>query len=401
MSKKILVLASTFPTSDKDIQPEFVKHLCHELAEAYDVTVLLPGAPGARHEENIGNLKITRFRYFINKYETLSYGSGILSNLKANKYKWGLVPFFMIAQLFSLLKVLKNNNFDAIHVHWIIPQGLIAASAMVLFRNMPPILITSHGADIFALNNAIFIIIKKWILKRSKHITVVSDVMKEFCENSLNVNPSKVSVMSMGVDFESLFTPDVDSQKSNQIVFVGRMVDKKGLSYLIDAMPLVLKVRPDVVLNIVGDGVLQPLFLDQVRRLNIEGSIKFHGAVMNSQIPEVLRKCSISVMPSIITPSGDQEGLGLVILEAIGCGCAVIASDIPAIRTIIKNGENGLLVPQQNHIALAEKIIYLLENEEVRVKLSKNGRNLVSKKYDWKVVGKNYSNLLDTLSTTK
>jgi len=397
MSKKILVLASTFPVSKNDIQPEFVKRLCLELAEFSDVTVLLPGAPGAVSREFVDNLEIIRFRYFIKKYELLSYGSGILSNLKANKFKWGLVPFFLIAQLISMLVIIKKNEFDVIHVHWIFPQGLIAAAGTTLFKGFPPILITSHGADIFALNNAIFLMLKKWILKKSKQITVVSDVMKDYCENSLDVDPSRVSVMSMGVDFESTFTPDFVSQKNNQIVFVGRMVDKKGLSYLIDAMPLILKVRPDVVLNIIGDGVLKPQLLKQAKKLNIENSIIFHGPIINSKIPEILRKCSISITPSIITPSGDQEGLGLVILEAIGCGCAVIASDIPAIRTIIKNGENGLLVPQQNHLALAEKITYLLENEGVRVKLSKNGRDMVCEKYDWKVVGKNYSKLLNKL----
>lgn len=392
MSKKILVLSSTFPVSEKDIQPEFVKRLCLELSEYSHVTVLVPSAPGARRREYVDNMEIIRFRYFFNKYELLAYGSGILSNLKANKYKWALVPFFLIAQLISMLMLIKKKDFDVVHAHWIFPQGLVAAVGSGLFKGFPPLLITSHGSDMFALNNAIFVILKKWILKKATHITVVSDAMKIYCGSELNINLSKISVMSMGVDFESTFTPDRKEQKNNQLVFVGRMVDKKGLAYLVDAMPLILKERPDVILNIVGDGVLRHQILKQVEKLNIKNSIIFHGAVKNSKIPSILRKCSISITPS------DQEGLGLVILEAIGCGCTVIASDIPAIRTIVKDGENGLLVPQQNHIALSEKILFLLKEERIRVELSKNARDLVCKKYDWKVVGKNYSGLLHSLA---
>lgn len=151
MKKKLLVLASTFPTSADNIQPEFVKTLSHILADRFETTVLVPHAPCAPMKERVGNLKVVRYRYFLEAGETLAYGSGILNNLKTDRWKWLLVPFFFLGQILAMVRLLRKERFDHIHAHWIIPQGIVAVIARAFVKSPPGLLVTSHGGDLFAM----------------------------------------------------------------------------------------------------------------------------------------------------------------------------------------------------------------------------------------------------------
>jgi glycosyltransferase involved in cell wall biosynthesis len=390
MKKNILVLASTFPTSENDTQPEFIKKLCQELSEHAEITVLLPSAPNTCSRETINNIKIIRFRYFLKKWETLSYGSGILSNLKANKWKWLLVPFFLIAQQLAVIKLIVIGKFDLVHAHWIIPQGLVAAISKTIIKT-PPIVITAHGADLFALKHPILKKIKSWILNNADDITVVSKSMKNYCTSQLNISKKKISVLSMGVDLTKRFVlADNNLRTRNKLI----LVEKKGVTFLIQALPNILIAHPDTTLKIIGDGPFRASLEDEVRRLKLQNNVSFLGAVINKDIPQHLQTSSIALVPSIIGEDGDQEGLGLVAVEAMGCGCAVVASDLPALHDVIIDQETGLFTIPTSPQSISEKVIQLLSDETLRKTLANQGNKYVFSKFEWSSIGSSYWTLL-------
>jgi len=153
--KSILVLTSTFPRWANDTDPPFVMELSRRLVkENIKIDILAPHAEGAKQKETMHGMTIYRYRYFFSKWERLAYAGGILANLKKNKLLYFLVPLFSISQIISILKLIKKNNYDLIHAHWLIPQGLLAVLVSRIFdKECPKILCTSHGVVIYLLFN--------------------------------------------------------------------------------------------------------------------------------------------------------------------------------------------------------------------------------------------------------
>jgi glycosyltransferase involved in cell wall biosynthesis len=395
--KKILVLASTFPRWHNDTEPRFVEYLCDELARTHSVVVLAPHYSGAKRYEILGGsenkFEVYRFRYFITSLQTLAYDGGILAKIRGNFLRTFLVPFFLIAQLFKIASLHRKYDFDVINAHWIIPQGLVAALFSTLWSKAPPIVVTSHGGDLFALQGRLLTATKRWVLNKSRKVTVVSKVMKTACMD-LGIAADKIHVRSMGVDLVSSFTPDSDLVDRNDLIFVGRLVEKKGVNYLVRAMAIVAKTHPQLRLTIVGDGPDRQELEALTLKLQLEDHISFVGHKLNSELPDLLRAAKIAVMPSVVAKSGDQEGLGLVAVEAMGCGCAVVATDLGAIRDSVQHGETGLIAIAGDAVDLAAKIEALLADERLVRRVVKNARKFALESFDWKIVGEEYAELL-------
>ena len=387
----ILVLTSTFPRWKDDPEPAFVYELNRRLINNFDITVLAPRSTGSKNNETMAGLRIVRFPYFFRCWENFaSHQGGILSRLRVNPLNYLLVPFFLIGQLLKMLNLLRNEHFDLIHAHWIIPQGLVAAIALTLTKRKIPLVCTSHGGDLFALRGRFFYWLKNWIINRSKGLTVVSSAMKETVEN-MGIKPNKVRVISMGVDLKNLFVPDPQIiRNSRQLLFVGRLVEKKGLNILLKAISIVLTRYPDIRLIVAGTGPLESNLRQYCHKLNILDNVDFMGMVPQLQLPYLYQKSTMAIFPFIVDRNGDQEGLGLVVVEAMGCKCPVIASELPAIKDTIYHKKTGLFVPSGDIEQLAETIIKFIENPDILFEITANARHLVLNKFDWDVIADQY-----------
>lgn len=394
--KTILVLTSTFPRWKNDHEPAFVFDLCRELKRHFAVIVLAPHCNMARKEEVLDGIRVCRYQYFFNNYQTLAYEGGILSRIKQNKFRSILVPFFLIAHVVSLAKIIKKGEIDYIHAHWIIPQGFCAVIVKKMFNCSAPIICTSHGGDLFALNGYLMTCLKKWVLKNCDKITVVSTAMCNVLIN-LGLPEKKISVISMGVDLSRKFIPhDTYVKQKGLLLFVGRLVEKKGVKYLIDAVSRVQGEHADVRLLIVGDGPEKKSLELKTKRLGLTKKISFLGAKTQYELIELYQKASIAVFPFIVANDGDQEGLGLVVIEAMGCCCATIVSDLPATHDVVNNNKNGLLVRPKDVDELASKIHYIIKNPGVAIELGQEGRNSMLRRYDWEIIGKRYIRLFNS-----
>ncbi len=387
----LLVLTSTFPRWKSDQEPPFVYELSRRLTEQWQVTVLAPHAEHAAIREEMDGLQIYRFRYFLTPLQTLTYRGGILANLKQNKGRYLLIPFFLMGEAMSLYRLLKTQEFSLIHAHWIIPQGLIAVLVKKLLRKNIPIVCTSHGGDLYGLQQKWLQKLKIWILNQCQSITVVSQAMQETVLTMGVTTP--VQVIPMGTDLENRFVPSTIDKELNSLLFVGRLVEKKGVSYLLEAFAKVLEKIPSAQLTIVGSGTQEHLLKQQAESLNIAPRVNFVGAVSHEQLAKFYQSTEIVVFPSIISADGDREGFGLVLVEALGCEAAVIATDLPAVHDIIQDQETAIIIPQKAVTLLAEKILLLFANPTLREQLGKKGRNFVLSHYHWKTVTENYHRL--------
>lgn len=384
--KKLLVTASTFPRWKGDTEPRFVLDLASHMTDEFDVTVLVPAAPGAKERETLDGVKVIRYHYFpIHKYETLCYPGAIVPRIKEKRIRILLVPLLLFSLYFHLWKLLPD--YDIVHAHWLIPQGIVQS----FFKK--PYIVTGHGGDVVSLNKGIFRKLKIQCMKRAKNVTVVSEHLKKRMQELIpEIQPL---VISMGVNTSQFGKQhrvlDYFGQGDKRVVlFVGRLVEIKGVEYLIEAMKKV-----DAMLVIVGDGPLRKEL--KARAASIKDKVVFMGAKTHEELKTIYASADIFVAPSITTKAGEQEGLGLTVLEAMASGLAIVANNSGGIVQLIENGVNGLLCKEKNVEELANGIKRILDDDELRYEIIHNVEDTI-REYDYEVVAQKYMKIIKDIS---
>jgi glycosyltransferase involved in cell wall biosynthesis len=392
----VLVLTSTFPRRPNDTEPPFVFELCRRLAFRYDVHVIAPHAPGSLIREAIAGVQVHRFRYWCESGERLAYRGGMLGNLRKNPLLLIVLPFFMVAQLLSAIKLLRNGRVRVIHAHWILPQGLTAVLAKKLSRSRAAILCTVHGGDAYGLRGKSFDQIRRWVMGRVNRVTVVSRSLRLDLAKS-GADPFKISVVPMGVDLRDRFVPPASRTEGGALLYVGRLVEKKGVRYLLEALPAIVRKFENATLTIVGDGPERPMLEDLAQSLGLQARVTFTGAAANAELPRLYQGADIMVFPSVVGGDGDREGFGLVLVEAMGCGCAAVVTDLPAMQDIVQDGSTAIVVGQKDPQAIAAAVKRLLGDPELRSALARAGRRHVLETFDWTSIVPRYGKILDGL----
>lgn len=389
--KRLLVVTSTFPRWRGDREPPFVFELARRLTDHFEVMVLAPHAPGAMRVEQMDGVSVYRFRYFFPTWEVLAYNGGIMANLTKRRWRYLLVPLFMLSEFFNLVRLVRKYRVDVIHAHWLIPQGIVAACARMLWRNPRPVLVcTSHGSDLLGLPGKVFAWMKTWVIMHTDRLAVVSEAMRSRASELAPLHP--VEVIPMGVDLTGRFTPPmVGTRSHDELLFVGRLVEKKGVNQLIHAMTEVVTRYPDVRLTIVGEGPERVRLEALAGSLGLAGCVRFLGALENDALPTLYSRATIFVMPSL------EEGLGLTLVEALGCECPVVVSDLPAVRDVVIDGVTGCVCHAGDQADIAQKIIGLLDRPEKRAALARAGRAQVLARYDWAAVVNRHLRLFASL----
>jgi glycosyltransferase involved in cell wall biosynthesis len=304
----VLVLSSTFPRWKDDTEPRFVLDLCQYLSEYVDIQVLAPHTPGAALNEVLENVPVRRFRYFVPRWQAATNRGGIASRLRENPWRMFQLPLMLLAFWLATLRLIREYNPDVIHAHWSVPQGLVACLAA---RHRVPVLCTSHGGDLHALQSRTLQAVKRWVVSRCRIVTVVSQSMVEQVKALSPEIP--VEVIPMGTDLRSLFIPPKNpaTRKDNEIAFVGRLVEKKGLRYLIEAFAMLQRRQQDLTLTIAGDGPLMESIRRQVFALGQEKSVARLGGVRQRELPEIYQRGRIgNAHPDGRPRTGDSRGPG-------------------------------------------------------------------------------------------
>jgi glycosyltransferase involved in cell wall biosynthesis len=171
-------------------------------------------------------------------------------------------------------------------------------------------------------------------------------------------------------------------------------VPKKGLRHLLDAMPAVLAQRPQTVLDIIGFGPEESALREQAARLGIASQIRFLGALPQHELPAYFRRASVFVAPVVRDPSGDQEGLPVALMEAIGCGCPVIAGAVPGLQDLLGVQQADVCVAPEDGDKLAAMILDALANPQVAAARATLIRETAAAQVDWECIAAGYAALI-------
>ncbi len=294
--------------------------------------------------------------------------------VKATMLNGTVKNFLALAR--SVNKYLADNSISCLHAH-LFKSDLLAVMVKKLFNRKVILLSTRHGYEEKYCSNYhrhqgkivynLYYFISKYLLLNIDRHVAVSKAMSDLYYQ-LKLTRERLPFIHHGIKINKLPVAVANEQyrfSEQQLIILGRIEEVKGHTYLLDALPYVVKVFPDVKLLVIGNGTRRPALEDKAALLGIERNISFLGFRANPY--PFMENSDILVSPSL------YESFGLVFIEAFAIQLPVIAFDAPAANELINNGSNGLLVPVYNSKALAEKIIFLLQNREERKRLADAG----------------------------
>ena len=189
----------------------------------------------------------------------------------------------------------------------------------------------------------------------------------------------RILVHYIGVDTK-IFRPPESDKRTKQVLFVGRLVPKKGCSFLIKAMSLVQEVLPELELIVIGDGAERTTLAAEAHRSLRR--YRFLGAQTPSAIQGWMQSASLFCVPSVTASNGDAEGFGMVFAEAQASGLPVVSFVSGGIPEAVSHGQTGFLAPEGNWRKLAEYIVLLQRNATLWEQFSRNGRRLVERHFN-------------------
>lgn len=276
----------------------------------------------------------------------------------------------ILISFFKLLKIIKEKDINIIHAN---TRVTCVLAGLTRYFSGCPYVSTCHG---FFKRRFFRKVFPCW----GQRLIAISESVKGHLINDFKVDDKKITLIHNGINIEQGSLKFVVPLKkrlgldSRPVVgIVARLSEEKGHAYLIEAMQRVIIEIPDAQLLIVGDGGMKEKLLNLSQALRIEKNIFFLSSVFDTR--EILSAMDIFVLPSL------KEGLGLALMEAMASGLAVIGSKIGGIKSLIKDGFNGLLVEPANVDGLTQAILYLLKNPDKARSFGRNAQVFIKENF--------------------
>jgi len=179
-----------------------------------------------------------------------------------------------------------------------------------------------------------------------------------------------------------------------RIVSIARLSEKKGLRYGIEAAAKLLRAGRKVDYVIVGDGPLKGTLVNQIEEAGISQAVRLVGWKNQRELAAILDESHILLAPSVTDEQGNQEGIPVALMEAMCMGLPVVSTDHSGIGELVKDGQNGYLLPERDSEGLADKLSYMIEHRQNWVELGRAGREYVEKHFNIDLLNDRLEDLL-------
>jgi glycosyltransferase involved in cell wall biosynthesis len=281
----------------------------------------------------------------------------------------------------AFLRRIEAVRPDLIHAHF----ATDACAALAIQKRLRiPLIVSLHGYDVATEDAALsasatgrsYLRLKTELWERATLFVCVSESIRQKALEK-GFPAEKLWVHPIGVDVDR-FRPDGALSKEPLVLFVGRLVEKKGCAYLLRAMRIVEAQMPEARLVVVGEGPMRAQLEAQGREALKR--CEFLGALGSDAVRQWMWKAAVVAVPSVVAANGDSEGLCLVACEAQAMGVPVVCFRGPGIEVI--EGETGLLVRARDEVALAEALLSLLRDEALAARMGAAGRRLVERLFN-------------------
>lgn len=334
------------------------------------------------------------------KEETID-GAKILRVPAVRRYKdycaaWELITFGVSAFFYCMWFVPKYKP-DVILAYFALPSGWVARLIHLFYGT--PYVVYFGGSDMPGANPSRFkklypfiTFLTKWVWRSARISTVCSQGLLEL---GRKLDPNyDFRLVPNGVEL-TRFTP-VDRGKNPKvkILFIGRLIARKGLQYVVQALPRIQELtNVPFEVEVVGTGAMRNALDELAAKLGVSHLIKYVGTVPYDKLHESYQGADIFVLTS------ESEGMPAVTLEAMGCALPIVTTNVPGNQEIVKEGENGYLIDVGDTEKLAQSLAGLVADESLRRRMGVKSRSFVSA-FEWREIVKQYENILKEIIET-
>ena len=398
---RILTVTSSYPKYRGDTTAPFIASITKALAaRGHELTVVLP-ARADLDPEPVPGVRFCPFRYApTERLNVFGYAEALKADVALKHQTYLAAPFALVAGARRLLAESKRAAYDVLHAHWVVPNGAMAWPASRA-RDLP-LVVSLHGSDVFlSEKKGPFRSAAKLAFQRASAATACSD---DLATRALALGArAKPDVIPYGVDADAFRAePSTGEARRKElgidadttVVFaVGRLVRKKGFEYLVDASK---RLNGKFAVVIAGKG-------DLARELEAraESAVTLVGNVERAELPSYFAMADIVCVPSVVDDAGNVDGLPNVLLEAMGSGSAIVATNVAGIPQAIRDGRDGLLVSEKDPEALASAITSLASSPAKRDALGASARARAIEAFSWELVGERFESVLRSVEKAR
>jgi len=404
-SLRILFLTHAIPRFAGDRVTVFVRSLARAFKQrGHDLVVMAPFHPELDVAYQRSLYTFESFHYFpVHRWERLGYSKGMSDGLHQNKRNFILGPFLILAGIVACCRLARRIKPDVIFANWGIPSGLFGAVASRVFGI--PLVVTFPGADVKIISSGLFYRLAGRCVGRSAWAlaTNSSDLKESLVTSGLPEH--KFHYVIYGAD-KSEFEPDPSLGRARRrklgisaddivIGSIGRFVAKKGFEYLVDSAKIVLDSSDNdqrVIFVLFGAGENESALRDQIRRLGLAERFLLPGPVPPETLRDAYNVFDIFVNPAVRKPI---DGLNVVVVEAMACGKPIVATTVCGNDIVVRDGENGFLVPEQDHASLAKAILTLAGDGALRTRMGIASRQRFEREFTWERIVDTYCDLVN------
>jgi glycosyltransferase involved in cell wall biosynthesis len=412
----ICMLTSSYPKYPGETTAPFIEEIAAGLARrGHTVHVVAPFHRDVRRAPVERGVHLHFFRYSpARALNVWGYAESLQADVGLKGAVLAAAPLALGAGMLEMLRVTRDQrpttndqrpksalgpsslvvgrpSFDLIHAHWVLPNG--APAALVARMRGLPLVVSLHGSDVYLAERAAPLsLAAAGTFRAAAAVTACSGDLRDRAVR-LGARPDSVEVIPYGVD-PAAFQPAPGAGATVRaelglapdtplIVTVSRLVYKKGLTYLLEALPAILAREPRAVLAICGYGDLREELERRARELGVAASVYFPGQLERERAARYIAAADVYAVPSIRDQKGNVDGLPNALLEGMAAARPIVASRLAGIPDVIADGQHGLLVPERDPAALAEAIGRLLGDRELAARLGAAARRRVLDDLTW------------------
>jgi glycosyltransferase involved in cell wall biosynthesis len=400
MRHVVVMVTTSYPRFAGDSVGTFMEPIAKGVAaRGHEVHVVAPWHPRITRGKVEDGVHFHFFKYApVPALNVFGYAAGLRADVRLRASAWAAAPLALAAGWFKAMRVAQKRRATVMHGHWVVPGGVIAAAA----RPRLPLVVSLHGSDVFvAERTAPARSAARRVFARAGFVTACSADLA-WRAQALGAAPDRLEVVPYGVDV-TRFAPSADARSRLRreagigidvpVIFAaGRLVRKKGLEYLIDALG---QIAPPAQLAIAGTGDLAAELRARAAHAGVADRVRFLGDVPQDAVAAWFAAADVAAVPSVRDDSGNVDGLPNTVLEALASSTPVVATAAGGIGSVIAPGETGVIVPERDPAALARALADLLADPARRAVIGTAARNLVAARFGWAAVAARFEAAYD------
>ena len=376
---RILHVVTAFPRQKDDPIAPWLVELLHRLrARGHEIEVLAASYRGLG-DQNSDGIPIHRFRYFPARWERLTHEETAPDRMRRSPVYAIMPVFFLIAGMRRAWALARQRRYDMVHVHWPMPMVLLGWAAQR--GHAMPMVTTFYGIELRWVQSRLPFL--KWLVRRAARTSAQAVAISSYTARELRKFADvPIEVIPYTAELPAPSSPPTARGAERSILFVGRLIERKGVQHLIRALGIVRQQTP-ARLVVIGDGPERVHLEQTAREAGVSEHVDFRGRVSDEALRQAYAAASVFVLPSVLDARQDTEGLGVVLLEAMNYSVPVIASDIGGITDIVQHDRTGLLVPPGDAPALANALSRVLTDPALAHTLGEAGRHRLHDTFSW------------------